>query len=544
MSRLRVLIVPVRAAVLMTSACVLLMTPSFSLPQEELAIPVRGEPAPAKPIRGAYQGPPRAIPVLEPIIKKTCSQCHRFPPPETLPKKAWLGMLNLMSDLASAGQPSRPLNDVRFDELVTYFTTLAPDDLDAKPWTPAATPSTRIQIEHVASFGGTLAGLSPGTSHVKLMHLWEDSPGPQLVVTDMMSGWIMWAEPKDLKAGLQKIIRLSNPSHVEMVDLDKDGRMDLIVGDLGTAAATDQKAGSVVWLRRTGKRTFEKIPIATRLGRVADVQAADFNGDGKLDLVVADFGRYTAGQILYLENRSSAGKTAFTQVPLAKIPGTITLPVLDLNGDGKPDFVALIAQSMEAVVGYINTGKGQFESRVLWAGPNPVWGFSGIAPGDLNGDGRMDFVVTNGDTVDDGVHFKPYQGVGWLENKGDLQFEYHNIGRYYGAYAPKIADADGDGDLDVIVTSFLPGADQANQRKMALPGIVWYEQVSPGVFLAFPFPDDTCYHPTLEAGDIDGDGNIEVITGSIWLRSSPFSLQSSSVDIWRMRRVGATRPAR
>jgi len=161
---------------------------------------------------------------------------------------------------------------------------------------------------------------------VKLMRLWEDLPRPQLVITDMMSGWIQWADPGDWKAGLHPIARLSNPAHVEAVDLDKDGQMDLIVADLGTAAATDDKFGSVVWLRRTGKRTFEKIPLATGLGRVADVQAADFNGDGKLDLIVADFGRYTAGQILYLENRSSGGKTVFAPIPLARTPGAMSYP--------------------------------------------------------------------------------------------------------------------------------------------------------------------------------------------------------------------------
>jgi len=483
----------------------------------------------------AAQQPPgkdrRSIAELAPIIRHACSQCHVFPPPEILPKKAWLGILNLMFDLAGPQQLNRPLDTVRFDELVNYFTTLAPDDLNAKPWT--AIPPVNLQIERVASLGQSS---HPSISHVRLMHLWGDVKGPQLLVTDMMSGWVLWADPKNWTAGLQKIIRLTNPAHVEAVDLDRDGRMDLVVGDLGTPVATDQKAGSVVWLRRTGSRSFEKQLLATQLGRVSDVQAADFNGDGKTDLIVADFGRYTAGQVLYLENRSTSGKTLFLQTPLMKAPGAITVPVLDLNGDGKPDFAALIAQERESVVGFLNNGRGQFERHVLWAAPHPAWGFSGMVAADLNRDGKMDLVFTHGDTVDDGIHFKPYQGVGWLENKGGLKFEFHTIGLYYGAYAPKVIDLDGDGDLDVLATSFLPGSDLVNQRRMTVPGIVWYEQVSPGAFLAHPFPDDIAFHPSLEVGDIDGDGSLAVIAATLWIRPSAMLAQSGSVDIWRIRR--------
>lgn len=479
----------------------------------------------------------RSIAELAPVIQKSCSQCHVFPPPEILPKRAWLGMLNLMFDLAGPGQLNRPLDNVRFDELVTYFTKMAPDDLNAKPWSaPPVADVAAVQIERVASLGQSP---HPGTSHVRLLRLWEDVTGPQLLVTDMMSGWVQWADPKNWGAGLQKIVRLANPANIEAVDLDQDGRMDLVVADLGTPVATDQTAGSVVWLRRTGNRTFAKIPLATQLGRVTDVQSADFNGDGKPDLIVADFGRYTAGQVLYLENRSTAGKIHFAQIPLLKAPGTITVPVVDLNGDGSPDFAALIAQAQETVVGFINNGRGEFERHVLWAAPHPAWGFSGMAAADLNRDGKIDLVVTHGDTVDDGVHFKPYQGVGWLENKGDLKFEYHGIGSYYGAYSPKAIDLDGDGDLDILAASFLPGSDLVNQQRMNVPGIVWYEQTSPGVFQAHPFPDDMGFHPALEVGDLDGDGSLAVFAGTLWIRPSAVRLEAASVDIWRIRRSGA-----
>ena len=472
----------------------------------------------------------------EHLIRQECTQCHKWTPPGILPKKAWFGKTAKMFGLANDGllaSTGRPIRQVELAEVVAYFQKLAPVELDTPDLNISPAGSIRFTARNL--IGVPPGDRLPGTANVRLLDLFGDPAGPQIVACDMISGWVSWADPLSEDSRLQGIARLSHPDHAEAVDLDQDGRMDLIVADLGAVMPSDKTEGAVVWLRQIADRQFETHRLIENIGRVADVQAADFDADGDLDLIVAEFGWITVGRILYLENQSSGPNPStltFKPITLDSRTGSIHVPIVDLNEDGKPDFLALISQEHETVVAFLNLGAGRFERRDIFVAPHPHWGTSGIEVVDFDQDGDADVLLTNGDTMDDMIRFKPYQGVAWLENRGQLQFTHHLIGRYYGAMRAKAGDLDGDGDLDVIASSWIPELSESERQAMNLPGVVWFERKTDGSFEPHPLIDDSCDHPTLEIGDVNGDGRLDVITGTAWLGKPPSGREPTAVQIW------------
>jgi hypothetical protein len=120
---------------------------------------------------------------------------------------------------------------------------------------------------------------------------------------------------------------------------------------------------------------------------------------------------------------------------------------------------------------------------------------------------------------------KPYHGVSWLENLGDLKFEPRPLGPLYGAHRARAADLDGDGDLDVVASSFLAGLEYGRERAaLNADAVVLFEQTSPGVFTRHALEWVTCDYPTLCLGDLDLDGDTDLLLGSFH-NATPFTSQ-------------------
>ncbi len=255
------------------------------------------------------------------------------------------------------------------------------------------------------------------------------------------------------------------------------------------------------------------MPLAWGLGRVTDVRAADFDGDGDLDLIVAVFGMYVAGELVYLENRTvDYARPEFVARRVDPRHGAIHVPVADLNADGRPDFVAVFAQEHEKVVAFVNAGKGQFTPREIYAAPHPAFGSTGIELVDLDHDGDLDVLYTNGDVLDGKSILRPEHGVQWLENRGAYPFTPHRLADMYGASQAAAADIDGDGDLDILATSFLPGAFFRQPRQsLRLDAVILLEQTAPGVFVRHVLETVSADHPSCDVGDFDGDGRPDLV---------------------------------
>jgi FG-GAP-like repeat len=335
----------------------------------------------------------------------------------------------------------------------------------------------------------------------------------------MLNGTVLLLKPYE-PAAKPRILTgaVPHPAHAEVADLDGDGVKDLIVANLGSDHATDERVGSVVWLRGRPDGSFQPLTLAAGLGRVADVQAADFDGDGDLDLIVAEFGWLDVGAIRLLENRTTdVDRPAFVLSTVDPRHGTIHVPVADLDEDGDPDFVALISQEHEAVVAFLNAGGRRFRPEVIYAAPHPAFGSSGIQLVDLDGDADLDVLMTNGDSLDSRM-LRPYHGVQWLENRGSYPFRYHRLTSLHGAHRAVAGDLDGDGDRDIVAVTFLAGSHYEGLcRELGLDAVIILEQVAPGRFVRHGLETVTCDHPTCDLGDFDADGRVDLVTGTFIL---------------------------
>ena len=474
----------------------------------------------------------RQAPADEAPARAACSSCHALPPADVLPKSAWPAEVARMFYIRenrlppvgrNAAAPELP-DDMR--QALAYYLAHAPEKLAApEPW-PAVSESpltfTRRSLT-LPDISGT-----PAVSNLRLQDLDGDKT-LDLVGTEMRQGVVFSGHPEKADAALTLVANVPHPSHVTLADVDKDGIVDLLVGDLGTFYPEDHAKGAVIWLRGTGAGKFSGFWL-DGWPRVADVEAADFGGHGWNDLAVAAFGWRKTGRIAVMENRTTDPRQpAFTEHVVDPRTGAIHVIPADLNRDGRMDFVAVLAQEHETVVAYINQGDFRFEQKVIYQAPHPNWGSTGIQLVDLDRDGDLDVLLTHGDTFDDGI-VKPYHGVQWLENTGTYPYVEHTIAGMAGVHRAVAVDLDGDGDLDIVACALLAAGSDVDER--TLPALAWLEQTKRGTFVKHTIEMGFPRHATLDVGDIDGDGLPDIVTGtfSIEEKATPW------VDVWLTRK--------
>ncbi len=374
---------------------------------------------------------------------------------------------------------------------------------------------------------------SPGVANVRFVHL-TDERKLDVLACDMMNGKVFLLKPYESAPELKLVSdAIPHPAHAEVVNLNGDRIKDLLVANLGRPVPTEDRVGSVVWLKGNADGSFTPRTLAGGLGRVADVQAADFDGDGDLDLIVAEFGWLKSGAIVLLENRTTdAERPVFVPSVIDPRHGAIHVPVADLNGDGRPDFLALISQEYETVVAYLNIGDHRFQPQVIYAAPHPAFGSSSIQLVDMDGDGDRDVLMTNGDPMDSQL-LRPYHGVQWLENPGSYPFRCHRLTSLYGAQQAVARDIDGDGDQDIVAVCFLPGTYyQGLCRDMDLDAVIMLEQTAPGQFRRHSLETVTCDHATCDLGDFDADGKVDLVTGNLLISFGPISIEDQPDADW------------
>ena len=531
----------------MTPRRLFLLLPVLAAFGAAQAPPPAPAPAPAGGVILGLDGKPDPLPdaAFVETVKQQCSKCHFPPQPQYLPRGMWRLRIQEMAQRSLMGTGVTPgeesiLWQMDTAQFVRYFEARSPVTLPLPdPW-PQGDGGLQMRKEPMNPVGEPRI---PVVANVRFFDLDGDGR-PEVVASDMGHGIVYLGEPVKKPGELREIGRIPNPCHSEMVDLDQDGKQDLLVADLGDFMPGDHEKGSAVWLRQTGPLRFEQTTLVDKLARTADVQAGDFDGDGKLDLVVAAFGWHTVGGIFVYENKTTDWKhPKFEGYVVDARPGGIHVPVVDLNGDGRLDFVALISQQYEHVVAFINRGPGKgFRPETIFRAIVPVWGSSGIQMVDMDGDGDLDLLMTNGDSLDD-FTVRPFHGVRWFENEGTFPWKQHDLAIMPGVHRAQAADLDGDGDLDVVAAAFLPNAEHPAFQLLERQGdlsrytsLGWIEQVKPGVYTPHPIELGKLTHTTLDVADFDGDGDVDIATGNFvgftFTKTDTGFKADSTVDLW------------
>jgi hypothetical protein len=227
---------------------------------------------------------------------------------------------------------------------------------------------------------------------------------------------------------------------------------------------------------------------------------ADFNKDGKPDIVAAGWGSQVT---VNLGNGDGTFQSMSHTYPLS---GARAVVVGDFNQDGNPDAAVLAAGNPGSVTIFLGDGAGNLTQSASYAVGNQGPGvYNNIAVGRLHGGGKLDLVVTNGND----------NTVSVLLGNGDGTFQpqvaYSTTGSYPAGNTPQwvaIADVNKDGYLDLVTAD-------SGQGISVLLG------KGNGKFQAPVFYSDVLNNSGVGLGangvaiaDLNGDGNLDVVTAA------------------------------
>ena len=358
---------------------------------------------------------------------------------------------------------------------------------------------------------------------------------PNVLVAMRGDGTTLWS--RDLGAPIN--------SAASVGDLNRDGQPDVVVG-VGADVADMRRPGGVVALDRNGNQlwrfnTLDHYPVdGFAEGVYGTPTLCDVDGDGTLEVA---FGSWD--QRIYLLN--SAGAVLWKNVPMgATGQGYLnadsvwsTAACADLNGDGE----------REIIIGADITGGGVLpdgtptqnggfvyvfdkDGNVLVRRFLPEAIYSSPAVGDLDRDGDLEIVTGTGwywwdqrgrrdpsqvyvfDThrVFDTLHYndaaKLPNAAGWPQQTPHPGFS-----------SPALADLDGNGDLEIVIGT---GDPLVPNDRINGAGSVYAWHHTGQLVAGWPvFPknangDDTTVFSSPTVGDVDNDGQMEVLFSMIW----------------------------
>ncbi len=286
---------------------------------------------------------------------------------------------------------------------------------------------------------------------------------------------------------------LWSPSQIQSADLNNDGLLDIIICD----------QNNIQGCFNNGDETFSFLECLVPDIKFAKITIADFDNNGSLDIAHVN-GHH--GYVFGWNKNDGNGNFHYTDTIASDTLFPVFIVSGDIDNDGFTDIILTEGSyTNRRFICYHNDGNGHFTSQQNTSLPDFSNGKNLI---DIDNDNDLDLIISS------------QTFLVWLENIGNGVFQEEHLISTGSIYDYCFVDMDSDSSADIVFS-----CNDGSER------ILWKENMGAGTFGSENLIDTTSSLRAIECGDMDNDGDIDILTGHYSLESGIQLYENSGNNI-------------